>query len=151
MAAAKQPIQKAVQATPVVGKQIPVGVKIISVLYYIGAVVMLLLGITMIFGAGFMGSLANQIPFMAILGTGFFIIGAIIIIAFAVLSLFVARGLWKGQKWARIVAIIFAVLGVIGAIINIVSGDFGSIIKLIINGLIGYYLWFVNSVKTAFA
>ena len=126
---------------------VPTGVKIISVLYYIGAVFELLLGIALIFGAG---ALKAKIPFLAFLGP-FLIIGGVILIGLAVLSFFVGRGLWKGQKWSRIVAIIFAVLGILSAIYSIVSGSYSSVIFLLIELAIGGYLMFNSSVKSAFS
>jgi hypothetical protein len=131
-------------------KQIPTGVKIISVLYYIGAVASILFGILMIVGAGTLGALIESIPFAALFG-GLFVVFGIVLIGLAVLSFFIGRGLWKGQKWARIIAIIFAILGVIGAIFSLVGGQWSAIVSLIIQGLIGYYLLFVKSVKQAFA
>ena len=130
------------------GQPVPTGVKIISVLYYIGAAFELLLGIALFVGAG---ALKAKIPFLAILGP-FLIIGGIVLVGLAVLSFFVGRGLWKAQKWARIVAIIFAVIGVLFAVLGMVQGQITSnVISLIISAAIGGYLWFSNDVKAAFA
>ena len=127
--------------------QVPTGVKIISVLYYIGAVIELLLGIALFVGAG---ALKTKIPFLAILGP-FLIIGGIILIGLAVLSFFIGRGLWKAQKWSRIVAVIFAALGLLLAIVGMVQGQIASnIAGLVISAGIGAYLLFSSSVKSAF-
>ena len=127
---------------------VPTGVKVISVLYYIGAVFEVIIGILFFVGAG---ALKAKIPFLAVLGP-FLIVGGIILIGLAVLSFFVGRGLWKAQKWARIVAIIFAVLGVLFAVLGMVQGQVaGNILGLVISGAIGGYLWFSSSVKAAFA
>ena len=128
--------------------QVPTGVKIISVLYYIGAVVELLLGIALFFGAG---ALKAKIPFLAFLGP-FLIIGGIVLVGLAVLSFFVGRGLWKGQKWSRIVAIIFAALAVLLAIVGMVQGNIASnVISLVVSAAMGGYLIFSGDVKTAFS
>ena len=128
--------------------QVPTGVKIISVLYYIGAVFELLLGIALFFGAG---ALKAKIPFLALLGP-FLIIGGIVLVGLAVLSFFVGRGLWKGQKWSRIVAIIFAALGVLLAIVGMIQGNIASnIISLGVSAAMGGYLMFSWDVKTAFS
>ena len=128
--------------------QVPTGVKIISVLYYIGAVFELLLGIALFFGAG---ALKAKIPFLAFLGP-FLIIGGIVLVGLAVLSFFVGRGLWKGQKWSRIVAIIFAALGVLLAIVGMIQGNIASnIISLGVSAAMGGYLMFSGDVKTAFS
>ena len=130
------------------GESVPTGVKVISVLYYIGAVVELLLGITLFFGAG---ALKTKVPFLTFLGP-FLIIGAVILIGIAVLSFFVGRGLWKGQKWSRIVAIVFAALGVLLAIVGMVQGQIASnVVGLVISAAVGGYLLFSSDVKAAFS
>lgn len=126
---------------------VPTGVKVIAVLYYIVAGLSVLGAIAFFFGAGF---LADLIPILALFG-GILIVVGIVILLFAVLDFFIGRGLWKAQKWARIVAIIFSILGIIGAIISLIQKDFTNIVTLIVHGLIAYYLIFNASVKQAFA
>ena len=128
---------------------VPTGVKVISVLYYIGAVFELLLAVALIFGAG---AITSQVPFLALIGP-FLIVGGIILAGLAVLSFFVGRGLWKAQKWSRIVAIIFAVIGALFSLLGLFTGAtiVSSIVQLIINLAIGGYLWFSSGVKAAFA
>ena len=129
--------------------EVPTGVKVISVLYYIGAVVELLLAIALFVGAG---TIASKIPLIGALGSGLFIVMGVVLIGLAVLSFFVGKGLWKAQKWARIVAIIFSVLGVLFAILGMVQGQVaGNIFSLVVSGAIGGYLLFSGSVKAAFA
>lgn len=126
---------------------VPTGVKIISVLYYIGAVFEVIFGILLFVGAG---ALKTKFPILAVLGP-FLVVGGIILLGLAVLSFFVGRGLWKGQKWARIVAIIFAALGVLLAIIGMLQGNIaGNILSLVVSAAIGGYLLFSSSVKSAF-
>lgn len=133
------------------GKQMPTGVKVISVLYYIGAAFALIGGILLIAGGGLMGSLIEELGVFALFG-GLFLVLGVIFIGLAILSFFIGRGLWKGQKWARIIAIIFAILGVLGAISSLIGGEWVSgIINLIIQGLIGYYLLFNKAAKEAFS
>ena len=128
--------------------EVPTGVKVISVLYYIGAAFELLLAIALFIGAG---TIASKIPLIGALGSGLFIIAGVVLIGLAVLSFFVGRGLWKAQKWARIVAIIFAVLGVLFAVLGMVQGQIASnVLSLVISGAIGGYLLFSKDVKAAF-
>ena len=70
----------------------------------------------------------------------------------AVLTFFVARGLWKLQNWARITAIVFAALGILQNISfrPMMGGFSGNILGLAISGLIGGYLLFSKEVKKAF-
>ena len=130
------------------GQQVPTGVKVISVLYYIGAVFELIFAILLFVGSG---TLKAKVPLLAFLGP-FLIIGGIILLGLAVLSFFVGWGLWKVKKWARIVAIVFAVLGVLLALIGMFQGQIASnIVGLAISVAIGGYLLFSSDVKTAFA
>ena len=57
--------------------QIPIGVKIISILYYIGAVIGIIFGLLFIFGGSFLkaGSfLKSSLGFIGALGSIFFIV-----------------------------------------------------------------------------
>ena len=129
--------------------EVPTGVKIISVLYYIGAAIELLAAILLFVGAG---TIASKIPIIGAIGAGLFAVLGVVLIGIAVLSFFVGRGLWKAQKWSRIVAIIFAVIGVLFAVLGMVQGKIASnVISLIISAAIGGYLLFSNDVKAAFA
>ena len=132
--------------------EIPVGVKIIAVLDYIAAVALLLAGIGMFVGAGAFATYFSSIPVIGPMIAGLAVVLGIIFIALAVLEFFMGRGLWKGQNWARIVQIIFAIIGVIIAILGMVQGNITSnIISLVISGVIGSYLLFSNDVKSAFS
>lgn len=126
---------------------IPLGVKIISILYYIGAVAALISGVMILFRSG---TIITQVPLLAPLA-GLLVIAGIIMIALAVLSFFIGKGLWKAQNWARIVAIIIAVIGLLSAIMAMVQSSVaGNIVTLIIHLIIGGYLLFSKSVKKTF-
>ena len=132
--------------------EVPTGVKIIAILQYICAGFLVLFGLLFLVGSNYLaGVLSKVAPFLATLGATFFIVIAIICLAFAALAFFVGRGLWKAQNWARILVIIFSALGVLSGLVSIIKGDFGSIVSLAINGLIGWYLYFNADVKKAFA
>lgn len=127
-------------------KEVPAGVKIISVLYYIGA------GLSVLAAIGFIiaGSKLADIPILSIF-SGLVFAAVIGFIAMAILDFFLGRGLWRAQKWARIVVIILAILAFIGAVINLVRGQLNSIISLVVTAIIGGYLLFSKEVKQAFA
>ncbi len=129
--------------------RVPVGVKIIAVLYYMAAVISIVFGILAIIGSALFASYFSTLWPRAVFSRAIAFVG-IVIVAFAVLFFFIARGLWKGQRWARIVAIIVAVLGFVSAILNIMQIDIRLIANLIIHGLIGSYLLFSKKVKKAF-
>ena len=118
--------------------KIPVGVKILSILAYIGAAFTLLAGLAMLFGASAISALISQkIPMMgaSLVGIGLIIVG-IIFIALSVLDFFIGKGLWNGQNWARILVLVFAVLSVLGSLMPF------DIVSIVISGLIIWYLGF---------
>ncbi|SRR3989344_4165453 len=144
MVKAKRNMQNAMNA-----KKAPAGVKIISVLYYIGAVLSVLAGILIIVVSDYMASL---VPELGTLGSGLFIFVGIILLIFGVLGFFIGKGLWNLKSWARIVAIIFAIFGIISAIYSIL-GEFAvrHIVSIVIHAVMGGYLFFSKDVKRAFA
>ena len=129
------------------------GVKVISVLYYIIADLSLIFAIMFFVGVGVLSTVLGSVaPFLGELGTGLVVVVGIVSLILAVLYFFIARGLWKAQKWARIVLIIFSILGIISAISTLVSGSLTQgILNIVINGVIGGYLIFSKKVKTAFS
>lgn len=144
-------MQPAAPAAVVPGKKMPTGVKVVAVLDYIGAAIALIFGLMALFGGSLLGKLGwDQVGWIATIGGGFFVILGIVMIALAVLSFFTGRGLWKGQNWARILTIIFMVLGILSAIGSIAGGK-GGYFQLILDAVIGAYLWFAPEVKQAFA
>jgi len=119
------------------------GITVLSILGYIGAVATLLAGIILLLGSAYLGNLLAAIPAaagigaaIATLGTIGFIVLGIIFIGLSILDYFIAKGLWDGKNWARIIMLIFAALSVLGSLwpFNIVS--------LVIDGLIVWYLGF---------
>lgn len=133
-------------------KEIPVGVKIISIVYYIAAAAAVLGSILLFVGSAFISSLFANIPLLNILGAvgvGLFIFLGIVCLIFGVFDFFIARGLWNAKNWARILVIIFSCIGVLIGIGSITSG-FASIVQLAISGLIGGYLIFSKEVREAF-
>lgn len=130
---------------------IPMGVKIIAILGYIGAGLSALLGLILILGGGLIGGALSSMPALAFLGSGIMVVGGIFLLAMAVLGFFVAKGLWNLQNWARIVTIIIAALGVLGGLSSLFSGGFGSgLFNIVVDGLIGWYLLFNKEAVDAF-
>jgi len=122
-------------------KKIPVGIKVISVLYYIGAV------LSIIGAAMFIFSGAYAVPGLVgggmLMGLGAFAV--IIFLAFGALGFFIGRDLWRLKAWARIAVLVISGLGVISA----VTGEF-NLIGLLINLLVGWYVGFHKEVLDAF-
>jgi hypothetical protein len=149
-------------------KEIPVGVKIISVLYHILAALCI---ISLIWGSFFILG-AIEINYTLVIPL------AVLLLGFAILSFFVGRGLWKGNNWSRIVAIVIAILNIIVTIVMLAVVSYLSrsmtnlsypnniqnileifdirkfipkaIVNIVINGLIAGYLLFSRKVKETF-
>jgi len=130
--------------------EIPVGVKIVSIWYYISSIISLLLGIVGIFAfLRIPTSFLFEIPrFLGIsslfLGPLALIVG-LLLIAFAVVSFLIAKNLKKAKKSARIAVIVFSVLGFLESLSPL------NIFGLIINGLVGGYIIFSGKVKEFFS
>ena len=124
---------------PVQVRTRPIGVTILAVLGYINAVFSLIGGIAMVVGSGILGTALSMIPGYALLGalgTSAIMFVGVILIVMAVINYFVARGLWAGKNWARIVMIVFAALSVVTSIVPL------NIIGLVIGAVIIWYLAF---------
>ena len=109
-------------------------VKVFVILAWIGAAFSILGGIGMLLGGGLLSSLmmgsGEDAAMAGIFGALGFAAG-IILIGFGVLYIFVGRGLWQHQGWARIVTLIFAVIGLLGF-------PFGTVIGAIQIWLFGF-------------
>lgn len=141
--------QQGISPTPL--KEVPVGVKVLAVLQYIGAVVSFLFGLFFIFGATTMISVMTSM--MSVPGEmvkGVFVFLGVLFVGIAVLYFFMAKGLWKGKNWARITSIVFCCLGVLSALLSLIIGNFVALLSLAINGFFAGYLLFNKEVKTAF-
>jgi hypothetical protein len=125
----------------------PTGVTIIAILNIISGIIMLLGGI----GLAAIGSIlptittvdpsaGGQMALAGLLGAGGIAVGGILIIL-GIISFIVAWGLLKGKSWAWTVTVILSVISIVIGIISLVGGNFGSIINIIIAGIIIYYLY----------
>jgi uncharacterized membrane protein (DUF2068 family) len=74
------------------------------------------------------------------LGGALGVIGGVLV-ALGIASLIVAWGLLKGKGWAWIVTIIITIISIVFNIVSIAAGNIGSVVGLIINGVIIYYLY----------
>ncbi len=87
--------------------------------------------LALIFGGTFIAAALEEAGLAMLAGAGTVVMAAVLI-PFLILGIFITLGLFKGQKWAVIVALIFTILGTVG---NLVSF---SIIPLLINAFFIY-------------
>jgi len=133
----------------------PTGVTILAVLAILGAIGLLFSG-TALIGLGILlGTLAASVditnainnagyPGLSSLGVGtitalIIALGAVFLIL-GILYLAVGIGFFGGKRWAWTLGIIVSVIGIVLAIVQLVFGNYGSILSLIISLLIVYYL-----------
>jgi hypothetical protein len=115
----------------------PMEVKLISELYILAAVFSFAFGVLILIEE----SIASIIPGITHIPDAVAAIG-IILIVFGLLYLFVGLGLWKTENWARIVAIVFAIIGALGSAFSLVTGQLTYLVPLVIHGVIaGYLIW----------
>jgi hypothetical protein len=109
----------------------PFGVTIIAILAVLGGIGSILLGFIVLI-----------IPILGIILGGIFVIIG--------LSYFVvAYGLWDGRSWAWILTVLISALGIVVGLVSIIIGTGGSILYIIVNAIIIYYL-FKPDVKAYF-
>jgi len=139
----------------------PTGVTILAVLDFLGAALFLLLGALFLLGFSLLGGLVGQgggggdAGMAVLMGLG--AVAGVIFFVFALISFVVGIGLWTLKNWARILTIVFSILGVLsnlaGAAIPLMTGEpvsaVSSVIGLGVNGLILWYM-FQPHVKQAF-
>jgi hypothetical protein len=142
----------------------PTGVTVLAILHYLSAVLLVLGGIGLIFGMSAVGAMiananggdnrAGVIGFMA----GFGIVMGIFLFLGAAITGILGWGLWKLKNWARIVVMIFAVLGAAAQLfpmlISLIKfNPLGIVVAMFWMGidlLIAWYL-FQPHVKQAFS
>src|SRR5215471_12242698 len=140
----------------------PVGVTVIAVLFFIAAVLAVFGGIAMMLGGGFIATLISQSGGQGSgAGAGLFAgLGAaigVVILVIGALYFLVGWGLLKLKEWARIVTIVLAGLGILGALFGLVGvfTHFGAIIvfwTLVRLAICVWMIWYLlqPQVKAAF-
>jgi len=144
------------QAQSISKKDKPMGVKVVAVLYYIWAILWMLMGLLIALGASLIVEYISQVfPSLSALSYGLLItVGVllgIVLIGLGVLEFFVARGLWRLKSWARIMAIVLSLLAIINAAYAMTSGfQAVQLVRLIVDGGIVLYLIFSKEARRVF-
>ena len=121
----------------------PTGVTILAVLVFLVVLSLLVGGLGTIVGVGVLGlvgifdspNISIFLPVLSLPSSFFGLIGGVLTIL-GLVGFLLAWGLWTGKSWAWIVAIIFAIIGIISNLVTLPAG----VVGLILNGLIIYYL-----------
>ena len=77
-------------------------------------------------GSVFLGAIAN------IIGAVFLVLG--------LASLVIGWGFWTGKGWAWFLGMLFALIGILTSLVSVALGTAGSIVGLLLNAVIVYYL-----------
>ena len=132
----------------------PTGVTILGVLAILGGIAGLIGGVTLI-GLGLLvgtllaSQISNQVALSGypglsgleagLIGTIVMVIGVVVLLM-GILYLAVGIGFFGGKGWSWTLGVIVSVIGIVLAIVQVAFGNWGSIISLLIGGLILYYL-----------
>ena len=131
--------------TKEIDHKISVGVKIISIFYFVVALIFIFLLIGLFFLIEIVSSLLDLGILIRI---GLIITVGIFLFVSAIFNFFIGIGLWKGKNWARILAIIFAIIIIVYSLFNL---NFLNISFSIINLIIVVYLFFNKKAKAVFS
>ncbi|HYX68116.1 MAG TPA: hypothetical protein VE825_03205 [Terriglobales bacterium] len=103
----------------------PTGVTVISILYFLVTLFLLLCGVVFIglMGVAGLDARAHEMGPLGVLA-GLGAVAGVVCLIIAVVVAFIGWGLWALKEWARIVAILFSGLGLLGG----VAGFLGSIL-----------------------
>ncbi|MFQ6134189.1 MAG: hypothetical protein ACE5KU_00035 [Nitrososphaerales archaeon] len=130
----------------------PAGATILAIFILIGAVIALMVGVFAFAVSGFVSDFLTE---SGILEEYFMLPGAVITPSFigtiialigvvstiiGLINILLAYGLLKGTDWARLIAMVFAALGVFLSLVSLASGNMPSLVGLLVNGAIIYYL-----------
>src|SRR5919197_1021482 len=123
----------------------PTGVTIIAVLMAIAGVVMIIAGISAIAVGPFISTTvpSQNLPAgmsAAMLGGVATGSGAFMLVL-GIAGLAISYGLFKGKGWAWTAAVVLSIVGIVMSAVAIATGNFGSVISIIIDGVILYYLY----------
>jgi hypothetical protein len=119
----------------------PTGVTVIAALYFLGAAFCVCLAIFFVVGGGLASHFLppdTQIPRGVIAAAGG--LGAIFMLIGGAIAVAIAMGLLNLKEWARMVAIVFACLGLLGAAFSLLHFNPFGLIRAAINGWILWYL-----------
>ncbi len=124
----------------------PPGITLLAVLHVLQAIFFFLSGIVLIALGAFIRRGLFGLP--RFLNGAVSLIGVVVVVI-GLLYLGLAWGLWTGKGWAWILSLVLAGLGLIVSLISLVRGGFGTIVVLILDAIILYYLFRPN-VRTFF-
>jgi uncharacterized membrane protein (UPF0136 family) len=131
--AADQEAAAPAAATP---KSRPTGVTIVAILNILGGIFMFVFVPLAVIGTSVSPALAEEVD-----DVGFVLTVLGILIAIGIVYFVVAYGLLKGRSWAWTVAVILSIISIVLNVISIGSYSILTLVSIILDGLILYYLY----------
>jgi len=108
-----------------------------------------LIGLGLLVGTLLASQISNQVTLAGypglsgleagLIGTIVMVIGVVVLLM-GILYLAVGIGFFGGKGWSWTLGVIVSVIGIVLAIVQVAFGSWGSIVSLLIGGLILYYL-----------
>jgi len=121
-------------------QQRPMGVTILAILAAIGGVFGLLGSLALIGLGGVVGGVVGGSSGLAL--GGLTVVSGLVLLVLSVAELAVAYGFWTLRPWAWLVGMVVAGLGIVFALLGVLSGGgiTGAVLPIIIDAVIIYYL-----------
>ena len=129
-------------------KECPLGVKIISLNYYVVGFVFVFMALSL----GFMSGLFyKMMSFIGIVAGGMFTYVALIVGVVGFVNIIIGYHLWIGKQWARIVVIFISLIHIFGLLVRLWLLFFvGNIFVILIHVIIAGYLLGSDKAKKCF-
>ncbi len=115
----------------------PGGVTVLAILDFLGGILAFFVGLFVV-ALGGSGLLAQ---FGYGFASGFVVVAGVAVIIIGLLGLLLGYGMWTGKEWAWLLAVILYALGALSSLLSLAGGSFGSIVSLVIYGILLWYLW----------
>lgn len=111
----------------------PLGITILGILHIIGGI-----GATIaaLMGAAMLGFVISEMHMLAVGGVFLGIFGALAVIEFVI-----AGALFSGRPWARVLVIIFAIIGLIMGLFSLATANPFAAFSIVIDGFLLWYMW----------
>ena len=132
----------------------PLGISILAIIELIFSALAAILGVVLAVVGGSLSSALQSAAGLGNVAAGtltaiFSVIGGVLVVV-GLVGMLIGWGLWTGRGWARIIQIIFAVLGVIGGVGSLAIGAYTGVVSLISAAVIVWYVFRPN-VKAYFS
>jgi hypothetical protein len=140
----------------------PAGVIVIAILYFLGAALCLIFGLLFIAGGGFLATILKQQGEAGASGLASILAGlgaviGVVFVVFCAIDVLVGWGLLTLKNWARIVAIVFSIIGLCFQAFSLMRalthlGIPHLIIPVVVIAIHGLIIWYLlkPEVKAAF-